>query len=480
MRLMVKLTFAAGTAGRVTAAGVMLLTVAGCATFSEDGGFTVAETVASEQLGQQAVWLRDDSERSEASAKVSRLLDAELTPETAVQVALLNNPGLQAAYAELGISEADLVQAGRLPNPGFSYGSTSGGGAREIERGLEFGVISFLTMPFRLEIEQRRFEAAKLRAAGDTVDLAMESRKAYFQAVAARQTLSYMREVLDAAAASRDLMARMRRVGNASRLELAREQLFHAEVTVALGRASGAALSSREALIRALGLWGAQIDFKLPERLPDLPDAPTEIRDLEQKALAQRLDLQLARHELDSLSKNLGLARATRFVNVLEAGPVQVRDRGEPIRDGYHVMFEIPIFDWGDAKVAKAELLYEQARERFREAAIGARSEVRLAYQRYRTAYDLARHYRDELVPLRRQISDEQLLLYNGMLVGVFELIADAQQQVLTVNGFMEALRDFWIADANFQHAMLNSASAGAMGAAGTLALPGGGDTGGH
>ena len=88
-----------------------------------------------------------------------------LTPESAVQVALLNNPGLQAAYADLGLSETELVQAGRLPNPGFSYENTSGGAAQEIERSLEFGIISLLTMPFRVDIEKRRFEAAKLRAA---------------------------------------------------------------------------------------------------------------------------------------------------------------------------------------------------------------------------------------------------------------------------------------------------------------------------
>ena len=460
-----------GTTGFSLAAAACL-SLAGCTTFSEDAGFGVTESIVAEQLGQKAVWLRDDLARQAAASEVARLLQVTLTPQSAMQIALLNSPGLQAAYAELGLSEADLVQAGRLPNPGFSYESSSGGGAREIERTLEFGIISILTMPLRVDIEKRRFEAAKLRAAANAVNAAMDARRAYFDAVAAQQGLSYMHEVVAATEASRDLMSRMRRVGNASRLELAREQLFYAETATGLALATQLQLSTREALARAMGLWGKQLDFALPSRLPDLPDAPRVLENPEQQALAQRLDVRLSRHHLDSLANNRDLTRATRFINVLEAGPVQVRGRGEPVRDGYHILFEIPVFDWGDARVAKAELLYAQASDQFRATSVNARSEVRLAYQGYRTAYDIARYYRDEIVPLRKAISDEQLLLYNGMLVGVFELIADAREQVVTVSAYMDALREFWVSDTALQHNLLNSALPPAMGADSTMALP--------
>ena len=468
-------------AARLMAMGFTLALLGGCTTFSDKGGFEVAEKAAREYLGQKAVWLRDDESRAAAAAEVDRLLDEVLTPESTMQIALLNNPGLQAAYAELGMSEADFVQAGRVANPGFSYANTTGGGTQEIERGLEFSVMSILTMPFRVGIEARRFEAAKLRAAGDTVGVALEAREAYFEAVAARQALGYMRDVIEAADASRELMARLKRVGNASRIELAREQLFHAEATTALAQATQRELASRETLIRLLGLWGSQLDFELPERLPDLPNEPQVLDTPEQLALAQRLDLQLFRHDLDAFSEDLGLTRATRFGNVLDVGPAQVRDSGEPVRDGYHIMFEIPIFDWGDARVARAEAAYTQASERFAQAAIDARSQVRLAYLGYRTAFDIAKHYRDEIVPLRKRISDEQLLLYNGMLVGVFELIADAREQVVTVNGYMEALKDFWIADTRLQHALLNTTSPSVMQTVGVSAMPSGGEeSGGH
>ena len=56
---------------------------------------------------------------------------------------------------------------------------------------------------------------------------------------------------------------------------------------------------------------------------------------------------------------------------------------------------------------------------------------------------------------LRKRISDENLLLCNGMLIGVFELLADARDQGSAVMPSIEATRDFWIADANLETALM-------------------------
>ena len=120
----------------------------------------------------------------------------------------------------------------------------------------------------------------------------------------------------------------------------------------------------------------------------------------------------------EALAKNLGLSKATRFINVLEVGPARVLEgaRDSGYKKGYEISFELPIFDWGGAKVAKAEAIYMQAVERAAEAATTARSEVRESYHAYRTHYDIARHYRDEIVPLHKRISEENVLRYNGMV----------------------------------------------------------------
>ena len=186
-----------------------------------------------------------------------------------------------------------------------------------------------------------------------------------------------------------------------------------------------------------------------------MPKAPEELPNVEQTAIAQRLDLQAAKLDAEALARNLGLIKTTRFINVLELGVVRNTSNALPTQRGYEISFEIPLFDWGTAKVVKAEAIYMQAVNRAAEAAINARSEVREAYQGYRASYDIAKHYREEIVPIKKRIADENLLRYNGMLIGVFELLADARSQIASVNGYIETLRDFWLAQADLDMAML-------------------------
>jgi outer membrane protein TolC len=390
-----------------------------------------------------------------------------------MQIALLGNPGLQAAYAGLGISEAERVQAGRLPNPGFGFSRSSGGEALEIDRALSFSVGAILTMPLRVSMENRRFEAAKLQAAVDTLDVALGAREAYFGAVAARQATLYAEQILEAAEATRELTRRMARIGSASKLDLAREQLFHAESTVALLRSRQREVAARESLARALGLFGDQLAFTLPDRLPELPPRAEEMEDVEQAAVSRRLDVQLARMELESLTRSMNLTSSTHFISLLEeAGPIQVRDRGEAARNGYEIAIELPVFDAGDARLAKARALHMRGVQRLREAAINARSQAREAYQGYRSAYDVAALYRDRIVPLRARISEEQLLRYNGMLIGVFELLQDAREQVQGVSQAMRAELEFWLADTALKRAVLGAGMPAAGMSSGADAAP--------
>lgn len=458
-----------------------VLVLGGCATFSADGGFGPVEQTVKARSGRDVVWAKTDEQREALAARTLELLAQPLSVESAVQVALLNNRGLQAAYYDLGISEADLVQASRLPNPRFSMLRTRRGEDYKIEQALTFNIFSLITMPLAREIELRRFEQAKLGAAFDALRLAADTRRAYFAAVAADETTRYMEQVRQAAEASADLAQRMARAGNFSRLQQAREQSFYADATAQLARARANAVSAREQLARLMGVWGPQLAFRLPERLPDLPKAVGERPDLESLAMQQRLDLQSVRAQLEGLGRNLGLTRTTRFLNALEFGPARVLEgeRSEPYKNGYDIAFEIPIFDFGSTRVAKAEAIYMQAVERATETAINARSEVREAYHTYRTQYDLAKHYRDEVVPLRKRISEENQLRYNGMLIGVFELLADARAQISSVASYIDALRDFWIAQSNLEMSLVGRPG-GAVAIAPAAAAQAGGEAAGH
>ena len=426
--------------------------LAGCATFSEDGGFGAVQRTVKERTGQNAHWARTDEDKGALRVRMLEILGRPLTADDAVQLALLNNAGLQAAYADLGISEADLVQAGRAPNLRLHFLRTkTGNDVAKVEESFSFDLLGVLLMPLRQKMESRRFERVQADVAAEVVRVAMETRKAWVQAVAAAESERYMRQVREAADAGSELGRRMAAVGNWPKLHQMREQAFYADAAAQLARAKHAAAAERERLARLMGLWGEDLAFRLPERLPELPAEPRDGAQLEARAMEQRLDLRAAKREAEWTAESLGLTKATRFVNAVELGRARTKEGHDSFAYGYVVGVEIPIFDWGSARVARAEATYMQAAHRVAEVAINARSEVREAYGAYRSNLDLARHYRDEVVPLRKRISEEMLLRYNGMLTGVFELLADSREQIAAVNAYLGSLRDFWIADAELQ-----------------------------
>lgn len=438
--------------GSILAAGWILC---GCASLTPDAGFSHVQTVAKNRLGMELTWARDAQQQDAIERRVTELLAKPLLIDDAVQLALLNHRGLQARFADLGISEAQVVQAGRLSNPGLSIGRLSQGAEMEIERGLHFNLIRLLTLPMAQGIEQRNFERVQREVAMDVLLHAATTKKAYVEAVAAEASVRYMHQVNAAAQAGAELARRMEQVGNLNKLARAREQAFYAEATLGLARAERVKRSTRERLTRLLGLWGTQIQFQLPERLPDLPAEPKDQPDIEQSAMAQRLDVQAAKLAAEQTARQLGLTQATRWVNVLDLGLVRNRSNEAPPQKGWELSLELPLFDWGSARVARAEAVYMQALQQAAMVAVNARSEVREAYGHYRLAYDIARHHRDEIVPLQKRISEEQVLRYNGMFIGVFELLADARIQVASVNAYLDSLKDYWLAQTDLDMALI-------------------------
>jgi outer membrane protein TolC len=439
---------------RLTAVALASLALGGCASLSHDGGFNAVEKLTNERIGQAPNYRRTTEQADSARARVAELLKQPLSADSVVEIALLNNHDLQASYADLGIAESDLVRAGRLANPSFRFGRLSNGSMTEIDRAVIFDVLGLFTMPLARQVEQGRFEQAQLQAAFETIGVAGEARKAFFEAVTAQQLVGYFGQVKEAADASNELARRMVAAGNFSKLAQMREQSFYSDATTQLSRIQHQTVAARERLTRVLALSSEQLDFKLPDRLPDLPDAPAEPKNAEQVAMDKRLDVLMAKRSTEATARSLGLTKTTRFINVLNVGYQNKSNTGEPRMDGYEIELELPLFDFGTARVARAEATYMRSVNRTAQVAVNARSEVRESYSAYRTTYDLARHYRDEVVPLRKRISDENLLRYNGMLASVFELLADSKDQIAAVTGAVEALRDYWVAETNLQAAL--------------------------
>jgi outer membrane protein TolC len=431
------------------------LALAACAHFSQDGGFDAVAQAAAPRIGQTALWKRRPEDQARAERDTAQLLARPLSADDAVRIAILNNGSLQAAFAELGIAEADVVQAGRLPNPRFTIRRSSAQGQNDVEETVTVSVLALLTVPYVHGIEKRRFAAVQASCAAD-VQVAARARQTYFVALAARDTATYRREVEAAAEIGAELARRMRQAGNWSPLDEARERSFHAEAALELERARLAESLARQDLIESLGVDIEPDKLQLAERLPEVPPSIEEPALIERTALDERMDLKAQRANLAALAADLHLTRATRFVNVLDAGPTRVQQgpSSAPYETGFEVSLEVPIFDSGAPRVRKAEARYAQALARFGQAALEARGEVRNAYARLRAAHDIALRRRDEMLPLQRSIADQDRLRYDAGQISVFDLLADSRAQIAGVSDYLQSVRDFWIARASLDAAL--------------------------
>lgn len=447
------------------AAAAML---AGCAAFSPDGGMDAVQGIVGSALNKDVVALRTPEDAEIARASVVSLLKRPVSADAAVQIALLNNRGLQTAYYELAATEARRVGESLPPNPRISLLRISGPTEIEIEKEIVANILALATLPTRSEIALTRFRQAQLRAAEETLRIAAQARRAYYRAVAARELVGFLAQAQAAAETATKLATRLGETGAMNKLDQAREQVFYAELTAQLATARQRASSEREALARWLGLWGSDLDFKLPNTLPPLPRHARALPAAEVEAVRRHVDLQIARMELDALARTFGLTQATRFINLLEAGyaakTIKDRETGETHRlRGFDLELQIPLFDFGEVRVREAEATYMQAVNRLAERAVNVRSEARDAYRAYRSTYDIAAHYRREVLPLRKIISDETLLRYNAMMIDVFSVLAEARQRIAATVAGIEAQRNFWLAMTDLGVAVVGGGVSGGM-----------------
>jgi outer membrane protein TolC len=436
--------------------GSFLLT--SCANLLPDGGMEAVRDATGSSLAGDVAAQRTPQAADAARSTVEVLLKKPLTADSAVRIALLRHRGLQASYNALGIADAMRVQASLPPNPIFRASDIAGGGGFEFEREIAANILSLATLPARAEIAEDRFRQAQLQAAQETLRVATEARRAFLRAVAARALAGFLAQAQSSAETASELSHRLGETGAANKLDQARNQVFYAEIAAQLASARLNATAERERLVRALGLWGDDLQFRLPGALPPLPRKVTTMNSVEADAVRRRVDLQIARIEVVALAKSYGLTSATRFINLLEVSGRSRRMQepgGEPVtQNGGGLEFQVPLFDFGEVRARQAEETYMQAVNRLAAKAVAVRSEAREAYQTWRAAYDIARHYQREVLPLRKIISDETLLRYNAMQIDVFALLTEARQRIASTSAAIAAERDFWLADANLRAAV--------------------------
>lgn len=468
---------------RLTTLSAALL-LAGCASVSPDGlRSDVAQQLQGRLPAQAQLPPADAQAQQAAQAQIAQWLQQPVDADTAVRIALLNNPGLQVQLAQLGIADAQRVQAITLPNPSLTLGWFRNGHEREIERKLGFGLVDLLTLPWRSRWQGWQMEQATLGAAQQTLLLAADTRRAWLNAVAAEQARAANIRMHEAAALGGELARRMAAVGNFSKLDQARELAQQQQAAAQLARAELAAQLAREQLAQRMGLWGEQLDFALPAALPPLPKAASDLRssaNAEATALRERLDLGALRRDLEVSTDRQGWATLGAVFGDIGAtysrSTSTERDTGhKDSTRGWELDVPLPLFDWGSAASGMARHQVQANAAQLRESAIRARSEARSSWRSYRTAWDLAHQQQTEVLPLAQLVQEETIYRYNGMFVSVWQLLAQARsttQAVLTAN---EAQRDFWLAETDLQLALSGTSpqpTAASARAARTAAAP--------
>jgi len=426
---------------------VLFVPLGGCTTVSLNAGFDEVSALVEERGARKIFWNGGTELDKETLEQVRSLVKGKFTVDEAVQVALLNNRGLQAIYSELGVAQADLVQAGLLRNPIFHTAVLflQKGGRPELEVGADMNFLEIFYVPLRRRVAAARFEEAKLVVAGAVLDLAAQVRSAFYSHQAKEQMLELRRTIVQALTASLEVARRLNEAGNTTDLDFARERALTEAGKLVLRSAEVAVRQSREHLNTLMGLWGKDTEWQIDGRLPNIPEQAMQTADIERLALSRSVDLSHARQRILVAGEQLGFNRSTALLPELDFGVHGEREEGS-WQIGPEIAFPIPLFDQGQARISRALAELRRAQMEYYGLAVRIRSTARALRDRMEGARDRALYYRDILLPLQERIVNEVQLQYNAMQLGPIQLLRAREQQIETAVAYIEALYDYWLA----------------------------------
>jgi outer membrane protein, heavy metal efflux system len=425
----------------------LLMLVSGCATFDQRAGFSDVRDVVEERSGKRVVWNLGTDLDAEVAEEVRQLLAGTLSADAAIQVALLNSRELQAMYAELGVAQADLVQAGLLVNPVFdgSVFFPIAGGPAKLDLSVAMSFLDIFYRPLRTRVAAARFEEAKLQVTGAVLDFAAAVRKAFYHHQANEQRLDLLETVVQALSVSFDVTERLHAAGNITDLDRARERAQVEEAKVQLRAAEVSGHESWAQLNTFMGLWGEETAWHIERRLPDVPSEPLATEGLEAQALRQSLDLASARQQLIVGGEQVGVSRAMLFIPESSLGAGSEREEGE-WKIGPTIEVPVPLLNQGQGRLGRAAAEFRRAEQEYYALGVRLRSTARLVKERLQGADDRVRYSRDIVLPLRERIVRETQLHYNAMQIGVIDLLRAREQQIQAALAYVDTLLDYWLA----------------------------------
>jgi cobalt-zinc-cadmium efflux system outer membrane protein len=423
--------------------GLLLSSCAGAAT---ENDFADVARVVEERTGQRATRWTDGRPDPQLDQAVSPLLRGHaMTVDEAVQVALLRNPRLQALYEGIGISRADLVQAGLLRNPVFDGSIRWGNGSPVLDLSVAQEFLSVLFLPFRARIAEAQLEATKARVAEGVLEVEGETRDAFIRLQAEMQLLEMREQVRTATSAALDAAKALHEAGNIPDLDVNAQRSLFDRAQLAVAASRSAVVSARERLNVQMGVWGADTEWTIDMRLPAVPAGDPDLADVEGRAVAANLTLVRLRHEVLGDAQEAELAGASRGFADVELGATAEREESE-WSAGPSIALPIPLFEQGQAGASRALARLRRREMDLRGTAIAVRAAARAAAQRFVTARESARFHREQVLPTQARIVESTQLQYNAMQVGVFQLLDAKREQIEAGQGYIAALREYWLA----------------------------------
>ena len=425
---------------------LLLVGFTGCASVNLKAGFAEVSAAVEERAATQIGWYRGTELDNEAAEKLRALLQRKLGADDAVQIATLNNRDLQAIYSDLGLAQADLVQAGLFRNPILDAALLFplSGVRPDLQLTVVISFLDALYVPLRKRVAAAQFEEAKLRVTGAVLDLVAQVRRAFYEHQANEQMRELRETIVQALAASWDVSRRLREAGNITDLDLARDRAAAETSKLALRSAEIAARQSRERLNDLMGTWGEHTGWEIDGRLPDVPAEPLPVEGVERVALSRSIDLSQARQRIITAGHQLGYDRATALIPETEVGVEAEREEGWKV--GPVLSVPLPLFDQGQARVGRATTELRRTQQEYYALAVRIRATARAVRDRMLGERDRALYYRDILLPLQERIVNEAQLQYNAMQIGVFQLLRDRERQIETGAAYVEVLREYWLA----------------------------------
>jgi len=428
-------------------ASLAAVLLAGCATVPRQGGFTSVAALSKQRTGATVIWDQDSPADQRVHSAVRKLLMHPLTAQAAVQIALLNNPELQARYEQLGVSQADLVQAGLLTNPVFTFDFRfPAAPAHGWDASIAQNFLDILLLPARKKMATAQFAATKMDVANAVVTLAQRTRAAYYRLVGDQQMVRLENTIKQGAAAQLDLAKKLRQAGNAPPIAYDQQLTLYEHIRLQLAMDNATVLEDHERLNAIMGLWGLKGNWTIPSRLPVPPKHDVALKGLESLAIRHSLALAAARKQLRAAAIAVKISGVAGLLPGAGIGLDYVRDPDVRGTLGPAISVPLPIFNQGQPQVAIAKADYRADYRRYEAMAVRIRAKVREAWIAMHAAEREVLFYQHIMLPLRKRMVNETQLAYNGMYVSGFVLMQSKQSEINSARHYVQTLQRYWLA----------------------------------